>query len=346
MVRPFPITFASVCLAVWLLAACAVHGADLHVRGECQPAGTIVTLGDLVDLRDASHAEVQRLSGMSLFPTPAPGLKRFVSVREIQDMLLIRGIDLLDHNFRGATTVTVLGKKPHREPTVRVRLASASPAKAQKRLGEALMKYLEAAADEPWKIDFQLDETTARWIAAAESLTVRGEEMPTEGRQSFEVALQVSGQPRTLDVVVDVSLPPIVVVPVRAIPREAVVGAADVELRRLDRAEQPSACAKRLDQIVGKETTRTLAAGRPIDPGAVREPVLVRRGDIVSVYVRAAGIRVRTQAKARDEGARGELVMVESLEDRKAFFAHVSGSREVEVLATGVSAQPLSAPTS
>ena len=62
---------------------------------------------------------------LSLFPAPAAGLRRFVSVREIQDMLLIRGIDLIDHQFRGAKTVLVVGREPSKTASTNVRLASA-----------------------------------------------------------------------------------------------------------------------------------------------------------------------------------------------------------------------------
>ena len=66
---------------------------------------------------------------------------------------------------------------------------------------------------------------------------------------------------------------------------------------------------------------------------ALRTPALVRRGDVVTVYARSAGIRVRTAARARDDGSQGDLVSVESLLDRSTFFARVSGIREVEVYA-------------
>ena len=59
----------------------------------------------------------------------------------------------------------------------------------------------------------------------------------------------------------------------------------------------------------------------------------MRRGEVVTVYARASGIRVRTVARSRDDGGEGELVSVESLADRSTFYARVSGIREVEVYA-------------
>ncbi len=66
---------------------------------------------------------------------------------------------------------------------------------------------------------------------------------------------------------------------------------------------------------------------------AVRQPLAVHRGEVVTVLARAGGIRIRTNARAREEGSVGELVAVESLLNRSTYYARVSGTREVEVFA-------------
>lgn len=314
--------------------------AEIRVRPECCPQGAIVTLGDLVDLHCNSASEAERLAKIALFPAPTAGLRRYVSVREIQDMLLIRGIDLIDHEFRGATTVLVVGREPQSKPTTNIRLVSASPRLAEQKLQKAVSEYLARSGDESWRVGFDLSQDAARWIAAAETLTVAGDREPSAGRQCFEVTVQVGDQSKTIDVVAEVSAAPLVVVPVRAIARDARIERADLELRRVGDSVETSGTAERFEELVGKEASRTLPAGKPVALSSVRQPVLVRRGDVVTVIVRAAGIRVRTQARARDDGARGELVAVESLSDRRTYFAQVSGIREVEVLATAISAEP------
>ena len=310
----------------------------MKVRAECSPEGTIVTLGDLVDLRCDSTSEAERLAQITLFPTPAPGMRQFVSAREIKDMLLIRGIDLIDHQFRGARTVLVIGSEPKRNAANVGRLPSASPRLAEKKLRETLNDHLNRGGVQPWQIVFDLDQETARWISAAQSLSVQGDQTPSTGRQCFEVNMQVGNEVKVVDVIAEISLPPLVVVPVRSIPRATRISRADLELRHVDSTVLTAGSVQRIEDIVGKETTRTLAAGKPIAQSHVCEPVLVRRGDVVTVIVRAAGIRVRTQARARDDGAQGDLVAVESLENRQTYFAQVSGVREVEVLATTLSA--------
>ena len=59
----------------------------------------------------------------------------------------------------------------------------------------------------------------------------------------------------------------------------------------------------------------------------------MHRGDVVTVYAQSGAVRIRTNARSRDEGSIGELVAVESLLNRSTYYARVSGIREVEVYA-------------
>ncbi len=330
--------------AAWILllaaAAClaprpAASAAEIRLQAESRPQGAIVTLGDLADLRCESSDQAARLASIGLLPAPPPGVERFISAREIQDMLLLRGIDLGNHPFSGPATVRVRGSHSSAKPAI---APGAAPAAAKKRLEEAIREHLGDPA-EPWRIDVELDKAALGQIAAADAVTLHGKGEPAEGRQRFKAILAVGGAEKALDVTADIGLPPLAVVPVRPLPRAARISAADVEVQRASWADSPAALVERVEDVVGKETNRALTPGKPIERAWIQAPLLVRRGDVVTVYVRAAGIRVRTQARARDDGALGELVMVESPSDRKSYLAHVSGTREVEVLATGVAAR-------
>lgn len=315
----------------------AASAAEIRLRAESRPKGAIVTLGELADLRCESSGQAERLASIGLFPAPPPGVERFISAREIQDMLLLRGIDLVNHPLSGPATVRVRGSQSSAKPAIAPGAAPAAAA-AKKRLEEAIREHLGDPA-EPWRIDVELDKAALGQIAAADAVTLHGKGEPAEGRQRFKAILAVGGAEKALDVTADIGLPPLAVVPVRPLPRAARISAADVEVQRASWADSPAALVERVEDVVGKETNRALTPGKPIERAWIQAPLLVRRGDVVTVYVRAAGIRVRTQARARDDGALGELVMVESPSDRKSYLAHVSGTREVEVLATGVAAR-------
>jgi flagella basal body P-ring formation protein FlgA len=123
-----------------------------------------------------------------------------------------------------------------------------------------------------------------------------------------------------------------VVVARRALARGEVIAADDLMLAAVSRRPQNAVWFADKDELVGRQVVRPVAAGQPVDEQAAQPQVLVKRGEVVTVYAHAAGVRVRTNARAKQNGARGELIEVESLTNRKTFFARVRNVQEVEVV--------------
>ena len=117
----------------------------------------------------------------------------------------------------------------------------------------------------------------------------------------------------------------------------ALILPSDVRLQRKDSSDDEESGFRSIDEVVGKETTRSVGKGRALLQTMVRSPLLVRRGDMVTVCARASGICVRTTARARDAGSLGDLIAVKSL-NGDTFLAQVSNTREVEVMARSVKA--------
>ncbi len=68
--------------------------AELRLKAQCTPAAAIVTLGDVADIASADARQSATLAAIELFPAPAAGEEKVVRVREIQDLLLLRGVNL------------------------------------------------------------------------------------------------------------------------------------------------------------------------------------------------------------------------------------------------------------
>lgn len=85
----------------------------------------------------------------------------------------------------------------------------------------------------------------------------------------------------------------------------------------------------------------------PADKSASPPPRLVDRGTSVTVYARAAGVRVTTSGKALANGAAGDTVTVELDDSRERVLGRVVAPHTVEVLAgRSIAAnQPASVPT-
>jgi flagella basal body P-ring formation protein FlgA len=100
----------------------------------------------------------------------------------------------------------------------------------------------------------------------------------------------------------------------------------------------PAQAVTSLDGVIGKEAKQPIRAGGILLANQVRAPLLVRRGERVSVHARAAGVTARTFAVAQQDGSLGDLISVQALEGKDRYSARVAGLRELEVLAVGASA--------
>ena len=74
------------------------HGAaaEIHLRGECRTDGGLVLLADVAEIYATDPDEVKALGRIDLVPAPAEGQKRYLRLREIEDLLVLRGLNLRD----------------------------------------------------------------------------------------------------------------------------------------------------------------------------------------------------------------------------------------------------------
>lgn len=86
------------------------------------------------------------------------------------------------------------------------------------------------------------------------------------------------------------------------------------------------------DSLVGQEVASSVRSGQPIRLGDVRRPILVRRGDLVEVWVNGGGVTVTTNAKSLGEGGKMELIQVETFDPKRTLIARVIDPGRVEVI--------------
>jgi flagella basal body P-ring formation protein FlgA len=178
--------------------------------------------------------------------------------------------------------------------------------------------------------------------AATSPLECQGGAAPWTGRQRFEISFTTTEGPVKVPVYADItpqSMP--VVVTTRAMTRGDVFTAADLDLQHVAYESKPGDRRVALDSVetlIGMEVRRPMPAGSIVFSDAVQSPILVKRGDLITVTSQSAGIRVRITAKALQDRSQGELVQVESLDTKAKFDARVVGLREAAIVAIGPAA--------
>jgi flagellar basal body P-ring formation protein FlgA len=95
-----------------------------------------------------------------------------------------------------------------------------------------------------------------------------------------------------------------------------------------------------VEKLIGMEARQAIQAGDIVFTDQVQPPIVVKRGDVITVTSQSGGIRVRTSGRATHDASRGELVQVESLGSREKYDARVVGPREATVYAISRPAAP------
>jgi flagella basal body P-ring formation protein FlgA len=323
---------------ILVLCGAAAKSAVIQLRGDARVAGPLIRLGDVADIFDANGTNVKHLAAIELAVAPGDGGEKTLKSREIQDLLAARGVDLGEHTLSGAAAIRIISGLGTADTTARPRRVTTTEMRlAQRRAQEVILAYLKqhVADDEDWSVEVKLSDIQARQLAQATvAVIATGGSEPWTGKQEFE--LEIKGS-ETVAVHAQVALPAAVVVAVRPLARGDMVRATDVMMQRgksgAKKADADDSAFSSIESVVGYEVTRPIAAGAVLTPASARKPLLVQRGEVVTVHAYSSGIHLKTTARSRQAGSEGDLVEVESLTDRSRYFARVSGVQQVEVYA-------------
>lgn len=126
----------------------------------------------------------------------------------------------------------------------------------------------------------------------------------------------------------------IVAVPVltRRIRKGAVIRDADVEIRKIVGSGVPQYALLERSEIVGMAARYTLRPGVTIRKSDVRQPILVNRGDLVTMEIRTPYILITARGRALDSGARGDTIRLRNTQSKKTLEAKIVGPGRVTVM--------------
>ncbi len=338
------------------LALCfsgSVAAWEIELRGEVATRAAIVRLGDIAEITGVDPEQVEALRQITLVPGPSKSLSRSITASQIRLILLRRGVELDACLIRGAARTIVTydadtrlasrSQSQVRRASLQASDNSASERLVEQRVAEAVQTKLKQLADDPtpWSVDVSvshqaLSDLPAQW----QEVTVEGLKMPREGSHQLVACFAVEGGAVRIPFTAKATQMVQLVVPVRPLDRGVMVGPRDVELRHVTYQTAEKTLARRLEDVVGRQVQFPMNAGDPMNTKALKRPILVKRRDVIEVSARRAGVAVKTQARAIDEGAEGDTITVERLDDRKTrFVARVTGVQQAEVFVGNASAE-------
>jgi flagellar basal body P-ring formation protein FlgA len=122
-----------------------------------------------------------------------------------------------------------------------------------------------------------------------------------------------------------------VVVALRTLSRNELVGNADVILKRLSLDGVVGGYFRRVADVIGMRVVRTVRNGKIVSSSSLTLPVLIKKGDRVTIVARSSGIEVKMDGKALSSGAKGDQIRIINNSSKKEVEGIVIGVGSVEV---------------
>ncbi len=152
------------------------------------------------------------------------------------------------------------------------------------------------------------------------------------GLQQFRIAPVGNTEGQAIDVVVELVELQMGVVATTSIRRGELITAARVALQPLP--PNHSDTYSSLELVLGKQASRAIRPNESLSSKNTISPLLVHRGETVTVFSGGGGVSVRLQAVARGDGRAGDLVIVEIPSRRERFDARVVGRAKLAILSS------------
>jgi flagella basal body P-ring formation protein FlgA len=107
--------------------------------------------------------------------------------------------------------------------------------------------------------------------------------------------------------------------------RDQSLGADDVHTRRQSVSKHRQGIYGRAADIEGLSAKRRIRAGQVLSPPLLGAPLLVRRGQMVTIVATHDGIEAATQGEALSNGSAGDLIRVRNQSSEKVIETQVTG---------------------
>lgn len=113
--------------------------------------------------------------------------------------------------------------------------------------------------------------------------------------------------------------------------RGALIGEADIVWKSMPEARLPRSTITEADQIIGMAAKHSLQAGKPLSSGDVRRPLLVNRGETVTMVLRTQSMQLTAKGRALQHGSRGDTIRISNLQTNTVVDAIVTGPGQARI---------------
>lgn len=161
---------------------------------------------------------------------------------------------------------------------------------------------------------------------------VRAPAQLTPGLQFFQVSADVAGKEEiNFSVRSEIKIFEDIVIASRPLAFQEIINTDAVRLERRELTAAQQRPFVRVNDVVGKQATRAIAANELLSQGMVDRPMVLRRGSAITMVYETAGLRVEAPGLAEEGGKTGDFILVKNPSSGKSLRGKVIDERTVVV---------------
>lgn len=348
------------------------RGVVVEMRAECNVVGEEIRLCNVARWSDADK-EVLDPIGNLVLARFGPGMGfRTISINEIKGLLRDAGVNIATINFVGPMTCTItrsdvtFDQGAALEQWVAAKEVSDTPATRTLESAPATVKTAKVdrvpvahVADNPYKTlreriegeyaqrlgipreDLQInfrpqDEKLLRMSEPHFRFDVQPHRASNLGDVSWNVNITSDGATNRVFIQAHAKAWQQQVIATRPLATKQLITEQDVAERRTLTDTLSDDPLLRRDQIVGQMAARNIRPGTVFTAKLVDAVQMVRAGQFVTIHSTQGGVRVKTVARAIDNGTYGQSVRVKNETTREVYRVVVTGMQEASLSAPEV----------
>jgi len=338
-------------LALVMMVANIASGDQIRLHRESHVVGDRITLGHIAELEGQA---AQALSDVVIARFKDVGPKLTVSLDGLRDTLETHNINWGRIALRGFTECTVFQKEEDDAQPEVIRNNSASgpqsttsttapqmvganvenelsietPLSLRTRLNAFLVDFVGLPADQLRITHAESDIAALDQPRYGDFVFKPGASRGSLGRVPVSVMKVGDGSVEPflrLSPTVEREL--LAVVAARKVSRGQTFTPGDLKIEQVTLTHASREPVTRTAELVGRVAGATITPGQPIMASDIRSPVLVKRGELLTVQCVVGGLVLRTTARAAEDGGQDDVITVRNLDTRERFHIRVTGRR-------------------
>lgn len=122
-----------------------------------------------------------------------------------------------------------------------------------------------------------------------------------------------------------------VAVAAKQLMRHALMMKDDVEMQTVETTMLPQDVVTSFETLREKRTTRIISQGSVLRESIIETIPLIQQNETVTLIVKSKGVEVSTRVLAKEDGRRGEYILVQKMETREKLKAKVVNNKIVQL---------------